>query len=214
MTTKTSSRQKSKAPNSENMASVMQKVLLREEKIDQEKKHFWLLGLGAGNRILFIEHVGTARLNAKKLEPMNLFRLAVLKGAINVMLVNNHPDGDLQPTKEEKEVTDRLIQVGRILNIYVLDHLIITSTKYFSFAKSGLLDELEKSTKWVPKSEIAKGLHKEEKRIREQTLSDEKKKSIRERNLEIARTMINDDEPVEKIVRYTGLKATEIAKLN
>ena len=65
------------------------------------------------------------------------------------MLVHNHPSGNLQPSEEDKDITDRLIQSGRILHTEVLDHLIITEKTYLSFRDTGLMGELEKSLKYV-----------------------------------------------------------------
>jgi len=58
---------------------------------------------------------------------METFRVAVLKNAVSVILVHNHPDGDVIPSDPDKNLTDHLIQVGRILHIKVVEHLIIAA---------------------------------------------------------------------------------------
>jgi DNA repair protein RadC len=150
MTIKLSEEQKRKLSNSNDVYSIMQEILLREEKIDQEKEHFWMIGLNPVNRILYIELVSMGSVRATTVEPMNVFRIAVLKGAVNVIMVHNHPSGQVMPSEQDKDLTDRLIQVGRILNILVSDHIIISLKSYFSFANIGLMGELAQSTKWVP----------------------------------------------------------------
>ena len=125
----------------------MQKVLRRENKIDREKEHFWIIGLATNNRIMFIELVSMGSVDATIVKPMNVFRVAVLKGATKAILVHNHPSGEMKPSIDDNDTTDRLIQVGRILSIKVIDHLIISLKSFLSYGKIGLLEELNLSTK-------------------------------------------------------------------
>jgi len=126
-------KQKTQIINSEDVYAIMQKVLLREEIIDQEKEHFWIIGLTSSNKILFVELVSLGSVNATIAEPMNVFRVAILKNAVKVILVHNHPSGNLTPSDDDKDITDRLIQVGRIINVQAIDHLIISPESYVSF---------------------------------------------------------------------------------
>ncbi len=213
MTIELTEEQKIKLLNSEDVFSVMQDILLREEKIDQEKEHFWMIGLANNNRILYIELVSLGSVNATTVEPMNVFRVAVLKGAIKVIMAHNHPSGEMEPSEADKDLTDRLIQVGRILNIGVIDHMIISAGSYLSFLDIGLLEELEQSIKWVPQYELIERIRKEEKKIRTEAVKLERERSIKKRNIEIAREMKKAKEPIEKIMKYTGLPQSEIAKL-
>jgi DNA repair protein RadC len=84
----------------------------------------------------------------------------VKKRSIRIMLVHNHPSGDVKPSEADKDITDRLFQVGLILNTPVLDHLIITPTTFMSFSDTGLLDELAKSGKYVPRFKQIEKLRK------------------------------------------------------
>ena len=213
MTIELTEEQKIKLLNSEDVFSVMQDILLREEKIDQEKEHFWMIGLANNNRILYIELVSLGSVNATTVEPMNVFRVAVLKGAIKVIMAHNHPSGEMEPSEADKDLTDRLIQVGRILNIGVIDHMILSAGSYLSFLDIGLLEELEQSIKWVPQYELIERIRKEEKKIRTEAVKLERERSIKKRNIEIAREMKKAKEPIEKIIKYTGLTQSEIAKL-
>lgn len=144
---------------------VMQRILLRENKIDQEKEYFWMIGLNMAGYILYIELVSLGSVKKTIVEPMNVFRVAVLKGATRVVIVHNHPSGRLSASDEDKECTDRLIQVGRILDIQVEDHLIISTTSYVSFKAMGLIEELGKSIKYVPSYQLVEKIRKEEKAI-------------------------------------------------
>ena len=150
MNVKLTREQKIKLANSDDVFTVMQDILIRENFIDREKEYFWIIGLNLRSKILFIELVSLGSVKATTVEPMNVFRVSVLKGAVKVILVHNHPSGELTPSDSDKSLTDRLIQVGKILAIKVIDHLIISTESYLSFADIGLMAELEESTEWVP----------------------------------------------------------------
>ena len=130
MTIELSEEQKIKLINSDDVFKVMQEILLREEKIDQEKEHLWMIGLALNDRILYIEMVSMGSVKATTVEPINVYRVAVLKGAVKVIMIHNHPSGELKPSEADKDVTDRLIQVGRILDIKLINHLIISTSSY------------------------------------------------------------------------------------
>jgi DNA repair protein RadC len=67
--------------------------------------------------------------------------VAILANCANILVAHNHPSGDPQPSKEDRAVTTRLVEAGRLLGISVLDHVIIGGDgSYFSFADEGLLD--------------------------------------------------------------------------
>nr|VFK18667.1 MAG: DNA repair protein RadC [Candidatus Kentron sp. LFY] len=153
--------------NGEDLSAIMQKILLRENKIDRDKEHFWIVGLDADNRILFIELVVLGGVTSATVKPMEVFRVAVLKNAVGAILVHNHTAANVTPSDADKDLTDRLIQVGRILNIPVFDHLIITTEDFLSFQYQGLMDELRRSSKWVPPYEIEERIRAEEARLRE-----------------------------------------------
>ena len=170
MNIKLTEEDKIKLANSDDVYAIMQKILLRENNIDQEKEHLWIIGMSTSNKILFIELVSLGSVNATTVEPMNVFRVAVLKGAIKTILIHNHPSGELTPSATDKDITDRLIQVGRIINIDVIDHLIITPQSFLSFVDTGLFKKLCDSLKWVPAYELIEKIRKEEQKIREEAV--------------------------------------------
>ena len=209
--------QKIKLSGSGAVYKIMKEILLREEILDQEKEHFWMLGLARSGQLQYVELVSMGSVKSVTVEPMNVFRLAVMKGSVSVIMVHNHPGGDLDPSFEDKDLTDNLIQVGNILNIQVLDHLIITNKKYISFKDAGIMDELEASTKFVPPFMLAERIRKEEKKIREevakQNLDKGIKKGKKERNIEIAKEMLKEGLPIELIIKLTGLTKKEVEKM-
>lgn len=157
-----------KVLNSDDIYSIMQSILLREDKIDQNREHFWVIGLENNNRILFIELISLGTVNKALVEPMEVFSFALQKRAVRIILCHNHPSGELSPSAEDLDVTDRLIQVGIIVDTNVADHLIITPTTYLSFENSGLMTELKLSTKYVPPYVLEQRIAKEAAEIAEE----------------------------------------------
>jgi DNA repair protein RadC len=177
MTIKIPNKDKIKLLSSDDVYGVMQRILLSEQKVDQDKEHFWMIGLTMNSRILYIELVSMGSVKVTSVEPMNVYRWAVQKGAVKVIFVHNHPSGELKPSEADLDITDRLIQVGRILNIEAIDHLIISKKSYLSFADSQIFEKLKESTKWVPQFELIKRIKDEEKKIREEAVRDAEAKA-------------------------------------
>lgn len=188
--------------NSDDIYGIMQKVLLREDKIDQNREHFWVIGLENNNRILFIELVSLGSVNKALVEPMEVFSLALQKRAVKIILCHNHPSGELKPSDADKNLTDKLIQVGVIVETKVIDHLIISDKGYLSFTDSGLFDELTKSTKYVPDYVL-------ENRIKEEATRIAETKKV----VEIAKTMKRNGIEVQIISESTGLSIEEVQQL-
>jgi DNA repair protein RadC len=202
MQVKLAETEKIRVLNSEDIYSVMQRILLREKKIERNKEHFWIIGLAQNSRILYIELISVGTINQTIVEPMEVFSIALQKRTVKVILVHNHPSGGVRPSEEDKDITDRLIQVGNIINIKVLDHLIITDKTYNSFSDTGLMHELERSTKYVPKYILQQRLKKEAEEI------GEKRKALK-----IAQELKNKTFPNHLIVQLTGITEAEAKKL-
>lgn len=199
--------------------NIMKNVLLRDNKIDQEKEHFWIIGLNAAGYIVHIELIALGAYKSVNIETMNVFRVAVMKNASRVIAVHNHPSGRLAPSVCNKDMTDRLIQVGRILNIELVDHLIISTKTYVSFKAIGLMDELEKSLKYVPAYQIMEQIRKEEKAIAKEKLACEKHKTksekVRREKLEIimVTTLLEKGMDKQAIAKIMGITLKQIEKL-
>lgn len=166
MNIKLSDKDKIQVSCSDDLYGIMHHILLRENKIDREKEHFWIIGMNIAGIILYIELVKMGSVSSTLIEPMNVFRVAILKGATRVIAVHNHPSGNLKPSKEDENITDRLLQVGKIIEIQLLDHMIISTTGYISFNDQGLMDTIGKSTKFMPTYQLIDKIRKDEKNIR------------------------------------------------
>ena len=103
------------------------------------EEHFYCLLLSTKNHVNAIHEVSIGTLNAAVVHPREVFKAAILSNAAAVILVHNHPSGDPAPSKEDIELTRRLIDAGKLLDIPVLDHVIIGDWKYYSMKESGIL---------------------------------------------------------------------------
>lgn len=216
MNIKLTEAEKIKILNSDDVYGVMQKILLREEKIDQNREHFWVIGLENNNRILFIELISLGTVNASLVEPMEVFSLALQKRAVKIMLCHNHPSGDLQPSIADKDVTDRLIQVGLIVKTPVIDHLIISTRSYVSFNTIGILDTLKESTKYVPTYQIIEKIRKESDQLIKDAAKKAKetlKEKVKAAKVKIAKELKSAGMGIEAIAKLTELPIEEIEKI-
>jgi DNA repair protein RadC len=105
-----------------------------------KKEIFMVLLLNSANILLRDLRISEGTLNASLVHPREVFQHAIVEPAASILLVHNHPSGEIQPSREDKNITRRLIESGKLLDIPVLDHIIISSEGYFSFKEEGLLD--------------------------------------------------------------------------
>ena len=105
---------------------------------EKRKEHFVALLLNARNQVLHREDVSVGSLNASLVHPREVFSPAVERAAAAVILVHNHPSGDVTPSRDDLDLTDRLVKAGQIMGIDVLDHLIVAKQAFLSFKERGL----------------------------------------------------------------------------
>jgi len=108
---------------------------------DLAREEFLVLLMDTKNKVIAIKTVSVGHLQGSLVHPRELFREAVRRSAAAVILVHNHPSGDPEPSADDLSLTDRLRDVGRILGIPVLDHVIIGDNKYISLRERGLCGE-------------------------------------------------------------------------
>jgi DNA repair protein RadC len=105
----------------------------------EDREHFVVLYLNARNVVVHQETVSVGSLNANIVHPREVFRPAIMKGAAALILAHNHPSGDVSPSREDLNLTARLVEAGRLIGIEVLDHLIVSGSKYLSFRSESYL---------------------------------------------------------------------------
>lgn len=194
--------QKIRLLNSTDIYNIMQQVLLREHKIDRNKEHFWTIGLDNANRILYIELISMGTTTRVEVEPMQVFRIAVQKAALQMVLIHNHPSGEMKHSDADVTITDRLIQVGNILGIEVIDHLIISEKTFNSFSDTGLLQQIQESTRYMPNYKQVAQIKKEAAEVAKQQEKKEIAKQLKEKGFTIS-----------QIVELTGISEEEAKKL-
>ena len=109
--------------------------------LDADKEHFLLLTLNNKNRVNGFKVVSTGSLTASLVHPREVWRAALHLCAAAVVFVHNHPSGDPAPSREDRALTQRLVDAGKLLGIPLVDHIVLGdgTTAFFSFADQGLL---------------------------------------------------------------------------
>ena len=106
---------------------------------DRRKEYFVAVFLNARNQVICREDVSIGSLNASLVHPREVFLPAVGSSAASVILAHNHPSGDVTPSREDLDLTRRMVQAGDIMGIEVLDHLIIARDRFLSLKEAGML---------------------------------------------------------------------------
>lgn len=104
---------------------------------DLPHEEFWILLLNRRHQVLFAQFISRGGISGTVVDAKLIFKPALEKSASSIILCHNHPSGNLQPSKQDLQLTDKLKNAGQCLDIQVIDHLIITSNEYFSFADAG-----------------------------------------------------------------------------
>jgi DNA repair protein RadC len=92
---------------------------------DEKQENFYVLILNLQNQIIKEELISRGVLDAAILHPREVFRPAIKNSASKIILVHNHPSGNSEPSREDLEITERLIEAGKLIDIRILDHVII-----------------------------------------------------------------------------------------
>ncbi|MDF1506875.1 DNA repair protein RadC [Robertmurraya sp. DFI.2.37] len=103
------------------------------------QEHFVCLYLNTKNQVLHKKTVFIGSLNASIVHPREVFKEALRRSSASVICLHNHPSGDPTPSREDIEVTKRLVEAGKIIGIEILDHLIIGENKFVSLKEKGYL---------------------------------------------------------------------------
>lgn len=102
-------------------------------------EQFKVLFTNRANKVLGVFEVSTGGISGTVADPKLIFAAALKACATGLILSHNHPSGNLTPSHADIELTKKIKEGGRLLEIQLLDHLILTSESYFSFADEGLL---------------------------------------------------------------------------
>lgn len=111
---------------------------------DEDREVFFVIGLNTQNLINYVQKVHIGSLNASIVHPRDVYKSAITYNCASIIISHNHPSAiregsRLEPSKEDIEVTKRLDEVGKIIGIELIDHLIVAGTKYYSLKEKGYL---------------------------------------------------------------------------
>ncbi len=109
----------------------------REILKDKNQEHFYVVYLDIRNKIIKDKLLFIGTTNYSTVHPRDIFKEAYLNGAISIVVIHNHPSGEVLPSKNDLETTKQLVAVGNLLGIKVMDHIIIGENKYYSFCENG-----------------------------------------------------------------------------
>jgi len=100
------------------------------------KEFFWVILLTNANHVLGISEIGAGNSRGVVVHIKEVYQLALLMNASAIIVAHNHPSGKLDPSSQDRAMTQKLKKVSELLDITLLDHLIITSEGFVSFADS------------------------------------------------------------------------------
>ena len=105
----------------------------------EQKEHFVVMSLSTKNRVLCIRDISIGSLTASVVHPREVFKEALDRSAAAIIIAHNHPSGDPCPSREDQAVTKRLVEVGKVMDIPVLDHIIIGDNRFVSMKEKGMM---------------------------------------------------------------------------
>lgn len=102
-------------------------------------EEFWVLYLNNSNKVVYKTQISKGGITGTVVDTRIIYKIALEHNATSVILTHNHPSGVLLASDADKQITKKLKEAGKYLDILVLDHIIVTEKSYFSFADEGIL---------------------------------------------------------------------------
>jgi DNA repair protein RadC len=109
------------------------------EPFEYDKEYFYVIGITRYNKIKYIDLVSIGSMTSTVANPLEIFRMAIHKASYCIIIAHNHPSGNLSPSEEDKKITKRIKEAGKIIGIQLMDHLIFSDEDFYSFANEGIL---------------------------------------------------------------------------
>ncbi len=113
--------------------------ILYAELADKNYEEFWILLLDRANQVIRKVNISEGGMAGTVADPKKIFKIALDHNASSIILAHNHPSNNMKPSTNDIELTKKIVNSGKVLEINVLDHLIIGTDKYFSFADESLI---------------------------------------------------------------------------
>lgn len=103
----------------------MVRLLQELGQVPQSREAFCVLALDGRHNLIGVQVVSVGTLTTSLVHPREVFKFAIVSGAAAVVVVHNHPSGDSTPSKQDREVTRRLVECGKLIGIPLLDHVVV-----------------------------------------------------------------------------------------
>jgi len=113
--------------------------LLQPLVADLPHEEFWIVYLNNSNKVIHKAQLSKGGITGTLVDVRLVIKQALELGAVSVILAHNHPSGALKPSEADKKITNKLQKASEAMDIRVLDHVIITQNKYYSFADNNLI---------------------------------------------------------------------------
>ncbi|MEN9582299.1 MAG: hypothetical protein RL641_253 [Candidatus Parcubacteria bacterium] len=136
-TPSTKAKEKVKITSAQEAMELFRKIW-KEETIELHES-MYILFLNRANYIIGWYNLSKGGMSGTVCDPRLVFGIALKCAAISIIIAHNHPSGNDQPSASDIQLTKNLVESGKLLEILVLDHLIITTDKFYSFAEEGLI---------------------------------------------------------------------------
>lgn len=112
--------------------------LMRPSMIDLPHEEFWMLMLNRANSVIKKELISRGGIAGTVVDSKLIFKTALENYACSIIICHNHPSGNLKPSEQDIKITKNIKEAGKIMEIQLLDHLIITESGFYSFADEGI----------------------------------------------------------------------------
>lgn len=112
---------------------------MKSDLMDETTESFYIVLLNRANFVIRKQLISKGGSNSTLADPKMIFKHALDHMASSMILVHNHPSGNLKPSDADRKLTNKLVEVGKNLEVLVLDHVIFTDVGYFSFADEALI---------------------------------------------------------------------------
>lgn len=113
--------------------------IFKNQMSDLRTEEFWAIFLNQRNKIIHTAKLTEGGISQSIVDVRVLFKTALDHFSTGIIVAHNHPSGNLKPSREDMDITQKIKEAGKILGIQLLDHLIITQNSYFSFSDDGIL---------------------------------------------------------------------------
>lgn len=106
---------------------------------DKNYEEFYIICINRHNKVISYNRISDGGITGTVVDLRRIFKIALENNAVSIILGHNHPSGNLNPSDADKIITRNVAEAGRVMDIAIKDHLIVTAFSFYSFADEGLL---------------------------------------------------------------------------